>query len=332
MPKNEVRNQIVRRLSPDDLENAVAIDRQIVGHSRRGYFEKRLAAALRDTDAHMQFGIDGTTGLEAFALARVLNGEFGRDTPAVALEVINVAPDQQHHGHGAALLEALEKEMRDRKITELQTSILWTDHTMAKFLGDHRFAKAPRHIIGGTVDQMDELTQSPESDGTDDAEDLDDFARADTVEALPRDGKKVASLAKEDLEALVRIDQKLTGRNRHDYMAAKLDDALLDSGIRISLAARSDGILVGFLMALLDFGDFGRAAPAAVIDTVGVHPDFAGRGVAHALLSQLATNLRGLRVERIETTVALDNFDLLRFLYRAGFQPTQRIALTKRVA
>jgi len=115
-------------------------------------------------------------------------------------------------------------------------------------------------------------------------------------------------------------------------MAAKLDEALLDSGIRISLTARSDGIVAGFVMARLDFGDFGRTDAVAVIDTIGVHPEFAGRGIAQALLSQLLVNLNGLRVESAETAIALDDFELLGFLYRSGFHPTQRIALVKQVA
>ena len=67
----------VRRLSPDDLEAVVAIDREITGLSRRGYFEKRLAAALREPEAHLQLGLDGEGGLQAYVLARVLTGEFG---------------------------------------------------------------------------------------------------------------------------------------------------------------------------------------------------------------------------------------------------------------
>lgn len=313
----------IRRLVPEDLERAVAIDREIVGFSRRGYFDKRLAAALRDPNAHIQFGVDGADGMEAFLLARVLRGEFGRDAPSVVLEVIDVAPAAQHHGHGASLLGALETAMRAQGIGELQTSILWTDHAMARFLGDHRFAKAPRHIVGSSIDAID-LTLHADED--------DDAEASDAVDALPRDQIEVASLAQSDLDALVAIDRKLTGRDRRDYMAAKIEEALLDSGVRVSLTARLDGIASGYLMARVDYGDFGRAAPVAVIDTIGVHPDFAGHGVAHALLSQLLINLRGLRVERIETTVALQDFDLLGFLYRTGFKPTQRIALTKRVA
>jgi len=33
-------------------------------------------------------------------------------------------------------------------------------------------------------------------------------------------------------------------------------------------------------MAQLDFGGFGHTDAVAVIDTIGVHPDFAGRGTA----------------------------------------------------
>ncbi|MDP6706696.1 MAG: GNAT family N-acetyltransferase [Alphaproteobacteria bacterium] len=157
----------------------------------------------------------------------------------------------------------------------------------------------------------------------------DDPYRADNAAALSRDRLEVASLAADDLDALVRIDRKLTGRDRRDYMAQKLDEALLDSGIRISLTARTDDIVAGFVMARIDFGDFGRAQPVAVIDTIGIDPDFAGHGVGKALLSQLLVNLRALQVEKVETTVAQENLDLLGFLYHSGFQPAQRIALIK---
>ena len=160
----------------------------------------------------------------------------------------------------------------------------------------------------------------------------DDDVRADGPQALSRDRIPVASLERDDLDALVRIDRKLTCRDRRDYMSRKIDEALLDSGIRISLAARTDDLVAGFVMARLDFGDFGRTSAVAVIDTIGVYPDFAGHGIAHALLSQLLVNLRALQVERVETTVALDNFDLLGFLYSVGFHPSQRIALRKRIA
>ncbi len=165
----------------------------------------------------------------------------------------------------------------------------------------------------------------------DETEFEDDPHRADNVAALSRDRLEVASLTADDLDALVRIDTKLTARDRRPYMARKLDEALLDSGVRVSLTVRTDGIVAGYLMARIDFGDFGRTQPVAVIDTVGIDPGFAGLGVGRALLSQLLVNLRALHVEDVETTVAREDLDLLAFLYHCGFQPAQRIALAKRI-
>ena len=84
-------------------------------------------------------------------------------------------------------------------------------------------------------------------------------------------------------------------------------------------------------MARVDLGDFGRTEPTAVVDTIGVDPAYAHRGVGHALLSQLFANLGALRVERVETIVAPDDLALLGFLYDAGFVPSQRIAFVRQL-
>jgi hypothetical protein len=62
------------------------------------------------------------------------------------------------------------------------------------------------------------------------------------------------------------------------------------------------------------------------------------RGVGHAplsqlyaLLSQLFVNLEALRVERVETEVACENFGLLGFFYDVGFEQSQRLSFEKRV-
>jgi hypothetical protein len=54
--------------------------------------------------------------------------------------------------------------------------------------------------------------------------------------------------------------------------------------------------------------------------------------VGRALLSQLFINLGALRVERVESVVAKEHFDLLGFFYRAGFGPAQRLAFVKNLA
>ena len=114
-------------------------------------------------------------------------------------------------------------------------------------------------------------------------------------------------------------------------MTHKLNETMVDSAIRVSLTARLDGAIVGFLMARADYGDFGRTEPVAVIDTIGVDPGYAHRGVGHALLSQLFANLGALRIERVETIVAPRDLALLGFLYDVGFAPSQRLPFVRKL-
>lgn len=102
-----------------------------------------------------------------------------------------------------------------------------------------------------------------------------------------------------------------------------------DSAIRVSLTARIDDAIVGYLMAKADLGDFGRTEPTAIIDTIGVDPAYAGRGVGRALLDELFANLGALQVERVETVVGPDNMNLLGLLLRCGFAPSQRLTFVR---
>ncbi len=147
-------------------------------------------------------------------------------------------------------------------------------------------------------------------------------------ERLARDTAEVRAMRPEDLTDIVRIDRDITGRDREDYVRHKLNETMVDSAIRVSLTASDGGIVAGYLMARVDLGDFGRTEPTAIIDTIGVDPGYAHRGIGHALLSQLFANLGALRVERIETIVAPRDLGLLGFLYSVGFAPAQRLAFT----
>src|SRR5690242_3191808 len=148
---------------------------------------------------------------------------------------------------------------------------------------------------------------------------------------LARDRIPVRAMKESDLAALVAIDRRNTGSDRSGYFERKLDEALRESGVRVSLVAEQDGAVVGFIMARVDFGEFGRLEPIAVMDTIGVDPDWHDRGVGRALLSQLLVNLGTLRVERIRTDVAWRDRDLLGFLDRCGFLPAQQLCFKRPV-
>ena len=69
-----------------------------------------------------------------------------------------------------------------------------------------------------------------------------------------------------------------------------------------------------------------------MVDTVGVSPEYARRGVGRAMLEQLLLNLDALRIERVETVVEARALELLGFFGRAGFAPSQRLSFVKRLA
>jgi GNAT superfamily N-acetyltransferase len=75
------------------------------------------------------------------------------------------------------------------------------------------------------------------------------------------------------------------------------------------------------------YGEFGVMEPAAVLDVIGVDPDYRGRRVAAALVDQLRTNLLGLGIPTLQTEVRWDSPDLIAFFEHEGFRIAQRVCL-----
>ncbi len=149
---------------------------------------------------------------------------------------------------------------------------------------------------------------------------------------LARDRIPIRAIREADLPAVAAIDRESTGRDRSEYFAAKFAEAVHESDVRVSLIAELDARPVGFIMARVDLGDFGRTEPTAELDTIGVAPDYRVRGVGRALLSQLLANLASLRVERILTEVDWDGHDLIAFLARCGFRPSSCLVFDRPIS
>jgi len=137
----------------------------------------------------------------------------------------------------------------------------------------------------------------------------------------------VRGLKPEDLSAVVALDAKNIGRRRDEYFKVKLQQNLAETGIKVSLAAEEQGCFCGFLLARVFYGEFGSTEPVAVLDTLGVHPNFQRHGVGTALLRQLRKNLGALGVDRLRTEVGWNDQNLLHFFHRTGFHPAERLCL-----
>lgn len=150
-----------------------------------------------------------------------------------------------------------------------------------------------------------------------------------TVSPAPERAEAVVvrRLRPDDLERVIALDAKIVGRRREEYFRLKLEMALKETGIEVSLAAELEGLFVGFLIARVFYGEFGLLEPVAVLEVLDVHPDFRGGGVGDALVRQLRTNVLGLGVRTLRTEVDWNDQEMLAFFHREGFAPAPRLCL-----
>lgn len=326
----------IRALARDDLPAVVAIDAALEGRSRGNYVARRLAAALREPALHAQFAADDAQGLAGYILARVLQGEFGRSATGLRLEMVGLRGDLRGHGGGAQLLRVLMEWASRHGIEELHTAATWRDAAMLHWLDAMGFALAPSYMLEAVLDERTRWPQSDEAvtlpTGRGVGGEIDFGApQANDDERLALDRAEVRAMRPEDLREIVRIDQGITGRDRRDYIAARLAETLDDSAIRVSLCARVDGAIAGFVMARADLGDFGRTEPVAVVDTIGVDIAHWKSGIGRLLMERLFANLGELHIEKLETVVASSDLALLGFFQHTGFKPSQRLSFVRRI-
>jgi len=134
-----------------------------------------------------------------------------------------------------------------------------------------------------------------------------------------------------DLDALVRIDEKLSGHPRKDYWQRRLEIAALRPPW-MSLVAETDGRLAGFLFGWVSESEFGIADPTGWIDLIGVDPPYRGRGIGHALLQRFLDSGSELRsISKVATLIDLGQADIREFFTRLGFRHGPMIQMEREV-
>lgn len=123
-----------------------------------------------------------------------------------------------------------------------------------------------------------------------------------------------------DLDAIVKIDEKLSGQTRKEYWRRRLEVGSLRPPW-MSLVAETDGRVVGFVFGWVGESEFGIAGPTAWLDLIGVDPPYRGRGVGQALVGRFVTSASELRaVQKVSTLIDLGQEDIREFFLRLGFR------------
>lgn len=134
-----------------------------------------------------------------------------------------------------------------------------------------------------------------------------------------------------DLDAIVRIDEKLSGHTRKEYWRRRLEIVSLRPPW-MSLVAETDNRVVGFVFGWVGESEFGVAEPIAWLDLIGVDPPYRGRGVAHALVERFTASAGELRaIRRVATLIDLGQAEIREFFLRRGFHHGPLIHMEREV-
>jgi predicted N-acetyltransferase YhbS len=141
---------------------------------------------------------------------------------------------------------------------------------------------------------------------------------------------EIRTLKAEDLDAIVKIDEKVLGENRKDYWERRLQ-SMNDKSSQVSLVAEVEGEVVGFILGDVSGWEFGVPETIGWMDTIGVEPGYQKKGVATALAHELIKNLKAIGVRTIYTLVSWNDWDLLQFFHAMGFTRGDLINLELRI-
>lgn len=140
----------------------------------------------------------------------------------------------------------------------------------------------------------------------------------------------VRKMRTQDAEAILRINEKITGTPHEAQWESKIIDHLSSHPLGC-LVAEDGGDVVGFILGDIRGWEF--AIPkSGWIEIVGVDPEYQGKGVARALIEKLHVFFRNHNVERVMTMVNWNDGGLVSFFRRLGFERSEFIILDKEVS
>lgn len=136
----------------------------------------------------------------------------------------------------------------------------------------------------------------------------------------------IRPLADVDIDAITRIDEKVTGVYRPDFWENRVA-YYLRRDPEASRVAELDGQVVGFMLADLRGGEFGLEETSGWIERFGVDPAMRGKGIGRQLFDALAEHFKAAGARTLRTFVDTRQAETATFLKAVGFGPSALTAL-----
>ena len=139
----------------------------------------------------------------------------------------------------------------------------------------------------------------------------------------------IRNLARQDIEAVVKIDEKITGRHHEAYWTGKISK-YLSGEPGACLAAETEGRIVGFILG--DIRGWEYAIPVCGwLDILGVDIEYQGMGIGKKLIDALFAYFKDSGIENVVTMVNWNEADLIDYFRSNGFERGEYINMIKKL-
>ena len=138
---------------------------------------------------------------------------------------------------------------------------------------------------------------------------------------------KFRSLTVDDVDNIVKIDEKILRRKRTKLFHTQLKEQIEKHGEESFGAVTSDGLLVGYLIAETVVYIYGTDDLSAWIILLGVDPEYQDQGVGTALVKQSLSYFNQKGIRKIRTICAWNWGDLVEFFSSVGFNLSTYLTL-----
>jgi ribosomal protein S18 acetylase RimI-like enzyme len=135
----------------------------------------------------------------------------------------------------------------------------------------------------------------------------------------------IRPLRKDDLSAVVNVEDRSTGVSRREYWEKRIDMYEAIRPYWASIVAEVDNRVVGFLFGRAGELEFGLADPVAWIETIGIDPAYRRQGIAAKLVEHFKLSADEHKIHTVFTLVAKSNKDMEQFFTKVGFAQGQML-------
>ncbi len=141
---------------------------------------------------------------------------------------------------------------------------------------------------------------------------------------------RVRPLDELDIGAIVRIDERITGRYRPEFWEQRIG-YYLRRDPESSQVSEVGGKVVGFMLGDIRAGEFGLEEPSGWIERFGIDPEHRGRDLGKQMFGAITEHFRALGATTVRTLVDGKDSGVTGFLSALGFAPSALQALEIRL-